>query len=442
MRRRATALRFGVITLSLLGLAIFMSGNEQPTCTPVNPVTAPCLIAADCDGAPLDLCDGSWACVDAACLWECTPPACVPEGGSAAVIPDAPECCPGLVKIPCGGPAADGTCPGCDGASICAHCGDGACGLGENICNCPADCAPSPSMDPACAQAPASCGEARGVASVTVYSGFWDEMPEPLPIPYPGVRIEAIREGVVVAEDVCGDDGDYGLLLSPGTWTLRAIPPGAEDPWDMIYPQQILVSIELAAGAEVWSDFTFHYEGDTVDKPNIYLYPEESQAVSVDLIFGDEAFLVTSDPDYADGWQVTAEPDGLLDGTWGFLFYEAAVGGDLQTTIGHDVPAAELEAWMLTTLPQYGFNAQETQDFVDFWVDALPPAAWYTFCPQGDAAISPLVELAVSPAPQSRLRLWFVVMPGDAPRALAIPVIEPFERDGFTLVEWGVVVRD
>jgi hypothetical protein len=374
MSRRAPALRLALITVTLLGLAVLMSGSEQPTCTPVTPVASLCLIAADCDGIPQDLCEGSWACVNATCLWECGAPSLV--------------------------------------------------------------------VEPACALAPEGCGEARGVATVTVYGGLWDEFPEPQPIPYPGVRVEAIRDGVVVVEAVCDEDGHYGLLLSPGAWTLRAIPPGAEDPWDMIYPQEIIAAVVLTAGAEVWTEFTFHYEGDTVDKPNIYLYPEQTQDVSVDLVFGDEAFLVASDPDYAGGWQVSAAPDGLLDGAWGFLFYEAAVGGDLQTAVGHDVPAAELESWMLSALPQYGFNAQETQDFVDFWVDALPPAAWYAFCPQGDAAISPLVDLAVSPAPQSRLRLWFVVLPGDAPRALTAPAIEPFARDGFTLVEWGVIVRN
>lgn len=66
---------------------------------------------------------------------------CVPAGGSIPVIPGAPVCCAGLQNIGCDRPDPAGVCPGgCEGASICADCGDGACGPGENHCNCPADC--------------------------------------------------------------------------------------------------------------------------------------------------------------------------------------------------------------------------------------------------------------------------------------------------------------
>ncbi len=72
----------------------------------------------------------------------CLPAAdCVGAGGSIPVVPNAPSCCPGLSSISCDRPGADGRCQGgCVGASICAQCGDGACGAGENVCNCPDDC--------------------------------------------------------------------------------------------------------------------------------------------------------------------------------------------------------------------------------------------------------------------------------------------------------------
>lgn len=66
---------------------------------------------------------------------------CVEEGGSVPVVPDAPECCEGLVKVPCDKPDAEGHCQPCAGASMCTYCGDGECGTGENVCNRPSDCA-------------------------------------------------------------------------------------------------------------------------------------------------------------------------------------------------------------------------------------------------------------------------------------------------------------
>lgn len=73
---------------------------------------------------------------------------CVPAGGAIPVIPNAPSCCPGLQPIGCDRPAPDGACPpGCVGASICAACGDGLCGAGENPCNCVLDCPPARGCD-------------------------------------------------------------------------------------------------------------------------------------------------------------------------------------------------------------------------------------------------------------------------------------------------------
>ena len=66
---------------------------------------------------------------------------CAKEGESVPVVPGALKCCEGLTKISCARPDANGNCPeGCVGASICANCGNGICGLGENKCNCPEDC--------------------------------------------------------------------------------------------------------------------------------------------------------------------------------------------------------------------------------------------------------------------------------------------------------------
>ena len=65
---------------------------------------------------------------------------CIPEGESGPVIPDAPGCCEGLEPVSCDQPGPNGECIGCDGAFICARCGNGQCGLGENVCNCPEDC--------------------------------------------------------------------------------------------------------------------------------------------------------------------------------------------------------------------------------------------------------------------------------------------------------------
>lgn len=73
-------------------------------------------------------------------------PACLPEGAEIAGDTGAgpsPACCQGLTK----GLAHKGSIlrldvcePEGDGHAFCIRCGDGKCGVGENTCNCEADC--------------------------------------------------------------------------------------------------------------------------------------------------------------------------------------------------------------------------------------------------------------------------------------------------------------
>lgn len=98
-----------------------------------------CSQPSDCEGLDHPMCVGYWQCEKGACSWVCDGE-CVGEGGSVPVVPGAPECCPGLVKVPCDKPDEHGECSMCVGASLCTYCGDGECGTGENLCNCPSDC--------------------------------------------------------------------------------------------------------------------------------------------------------------------------------------------------------------------------------------------------------------------------------------------------------------
>jgi len=69
---------------------------------------------------------------------------CVPEGGilnASGVAMGIERCCEGLRAISCEGPDASGACKQTKCATfLCAKCGDGSCGAGENSCNCPEDC--------------------------------------------------------------------------------------------------------------------------------------------------------------------------------------------------------------------------------------------------------------------------------------------------------------
>ena len=69
------------------------------------------------------------------CVEDCPFADCVGEGGSIPVIPDAPDCCPGLDLIPPPDPQIVGIFGYCT-----ANCGNGVCDEIETNYNCPEDC--------------------------------------------------------------------------------------------------------------------------------------------------------------------------------------------------------------------------------------------------------------------------------------------------------------
>jgi len=64
---------------------------------------------------------------------------CVTEGNYMVVSPGATSCCAGLTPIS-NSVFENNACTTAVGTSVCAKCGNGVCGAGENECNCEIDC--------------------------------------------------------------------------------------------------------------------------------------------------------------------------------------------------------------------------------------------------------------------------------------------------------------
>jgi hypothetical protein len=94
------------------------------------PVLRPRRPQCDCLPGYFQQADGSCAALASRCSGE----------GAMASGKSFTTCCPGLTPI-ASMERIDGACvTTAPDAHLCAKCGDGACGAGENDCNCPADC--------------------------------------------------------------------------------------------------------------------------------------------------------------------------------------------------------------------------------------------------------------------------------------------------------------
>jgi len=202
-------------------------------------------------------------------------------------------------------------------------------------------------------------------------------------------------------------------------------------------------------------------------KPAIYLYPKNKMKVNVKV--QPKGFLTYTDPIYNSktGWNVLAYPSGKLewlDNSYGidsqgrkritnmydYLYYESKIHDSMisKPATGFVVTYAELENFYRTYLPQAGLNTKETNDYIDYWLKVLPKADAYFINFLTEKNITEIEPLNITPNPDSllRVRLYYEMLSLDQIEEKKINSSLPninavFNRDGFTVVEWGGMVK-
>jgi len=180
-------------------------------------------------------------------------------------------------------------------------------------------------------------------------------------------------------------------------------------------------------------------------EPILYLYPEEAESVTVKL--GEEIAVTRSYPTYRNGWSVSAQPDGrLMDLNSGrrspYLFWEGYSYILPMETKGFVVGRSEVREFFERELPQLGLNEKETRDFISAWASKLTESPYYFITFLDRAVIDRYYPMQIEPAPKTSIRVFMDFTALSAP--IFVPPLSlspPPERRGFTVVEWGVVVR-
>ncbi len=212
-----------------------------------------------------------------------------------------------------------------------------------------------------------------------------------------------------------------------GTWRIEV----QCNEWEEPLPS----SFEIPNTAETDYRDLFVVIDMSADAPNLYLYPEQTTGVTVELGFPVGGEVTLSDPPYEDGWDVSVAPDGTIDGEFPYLFYEARLPHRVQRERGWLLATDDLERGFTDLLGQYGYMGREITDFLDFWIPLMTDSPWYAIYPM---AADELVTLHIEPAPDRLRRLWLFMEPLAAPMTIPPPQIPPpLGRDGFTAVEWG-----
>jgi hypothetical protein len=175
-------------------------------------------------------------------------------------------------------------------------------------------------------------------------------------------------------------------------------------------------------------------------KPVIYLYPEETMDISVNLNLKNSKFT-TIYPKFNDEntWNVRAKPNGdiLMNGkTYPYLFWEAESYNPQNTNEGFIVSEENAEEFLEEKLNILGLNEKEKTDFITFWLPVLLKNK-LSLCSFQTEKFFENMELNVTPKPDSMIRIFLTIKKLDAPINVKEQRLEAVERKGYTIVEWG-----
>ena len=187
-----------------------------------------------------------------------------------------------------------------------------------------------------------------------------------------------------------------------------------------------------------FTDEILDYATQNIAKPVIYLYPEEKTEVTVKLDYAGELTCVY--PEYIQGWQVTARPDGTLFDKNGkeyyCLYWEGSALDCWDMDQGFCIPGRDTAAFLEDALCKLGLNRREANEFIIYWLPQMETNNWNLISFQQET-YTDAAKLDISPAPDTLIRVFMTWKPLDAPVEIESQVLTAPERTGFTVVEWG-----
>lgn len=175
------------------------------------------------------------------------------------------------------------------------------------------------------------------------------------------------------------------------------------------------------------------------DKPILYFYPEEPTVCSVELTL--DGRLTCTYPDYEKGWEnFTAYPDGTLifpDGKEYYaLYWEGLQNTQWDFSKGFCVSGEDTITFLEWALAEQGLTAREANEFIIYWAPLMQENPYNVISFQTTAYTDTAV-LRVTPSPDAILRVFMAYYPSSTQVEIQPQTFDGFEREGFTVVEWG-----
>lgn len=178
-----------------------------------------------------------------------------------------------------------------------------------------------------------------------------------------------------------------------------------------------------------------------VDKPIIYLYPEEEIEVSVKLLKTEK--LTCSYPKYNGIWKVLAKTNGdlkdLVTGRQLYsLYYESKSEIEFKVeNEGFIVEGKDTIEFLEEKLAILGLTEKEAEEFIIYWLPKLEANKYNYIRFASLDEINENMPLEINPNPDTIIRVLMTFKGLENPINVEEQKLETPERTGFVAVEWG-----
>ena len=151
--------------------------------------------------------------------------------------------------------------------------------------------------------------------------------------------------------------------------------------------------------------------------------------------------LTCTYPTYKNGWEVIARTDGTLinkdDGReYSYLYWEGIGENSWDMSKGFVVKGTDTIRFLQEKLEYLGLTPKELNEFIVYWLPHMQNNKYNLITFQTDEYENS-AKLSISPKPDSILRIFMVYKALDEFVEIEEPVLSAFERNGFTVIEWG-----
>lgn len=184
----------------------------------------------------------------------------------------------------------------------------------------------------------------------------------------------------------------------------------------------------------------YNMRSETIDKPVIYLYPEQETEIEVKVIYPER--LTCTYPKYEDSWKVLASPSGdLTDMETGrnlyCLYYEGLNTIETSQDEGFVVKGEDTISFLEEKLEILGLTEREANEFIIYWLPKLEANEYNFIRFQTIEEINENMPLEITPTPDTVIRVMMEYKALEGYKEVKEQILTTPIREGFTVVEWG-----